>query len=101
VTANDRPLAPLVGGNRLRHPTGDDMYYFKTILGTFWIRPHVEFPDRVRLGVDETVLASFHSPAAAAETVQQRQTGWAEWDDRSDLEAPDDLSAWAQGEPDR
>ena len=75
------------------------MYYFKTIVGTFWIRPHAEFPDRVRLGIDDTPLATFHSPAAAAATVQARRTGWAAWDSRDDLEGPAELGAWTPGEP--
>jgi hypothetical protein len=75
------------------------MFYFKTTVGTFWIRPHAEFPDRVRLGIDGTPLATFHSPAAAAETVRERRTGWAAWDSRSDLAAPEELAAWTPGEP--
>jgi hypothetical protein len=75
------------------------MYYYRTAVGTFWIRPHEEFPDRVRLGVGDSRLASFHSPAAAAETVHARQTGWAEWDGRDDLLVPADLSEWTAGEP--
>ena len=74
------------------------MYYCKTGVGTFWIRPHAEFPDRVRLGVDTTLLLSFHSPAAAAETVHARRTGWAAWDSREDLPAPRDLLDWTAGE---
>ncbi len=74
------------------------MYYYESGVGTFWIRPHAEFPDRVRLGIGTTLLASFHTPAAAAETVHARRTGWAEWDSREDLPVPSDLSDWTAGE---
>jgi hypothetical protein len=75
------------------------MYYFRTVVGTFWIRPHDEFPDRVRLGIDADALATFHSPAAAAAAVLAHTTGCAAWDTRGDLQAPADPTGWTAGAP--
>jgi hypothetical protein len=74
------------------------MYHLQTTLGTFWIRPHPEFPDRVQLGVNEATIGSFHSPAAAVAAVHAHRTGWADWDGRPELAAPGEVEDWQAGD---
>jgi hypothetical protein len=74
-------------------------YHFQSSAGTFWIRPHFGRTGEVQLGVDRTPIATFPTAATAALDFWARRTGWYEWDCRSELPAPRDLSEWAQGIP--
>jgi hypothetical protein len=72
-------------------------YHYRTSVGTFWIRPQPGHSGRVELGVDQQLLGSYHSAAAAADDMRGHHTGWSDWDALTNAPAPCDLSEWSIG----
>jgi hypothetical protein len=73
------------------------VYYYRSRVGTFWIRPQSSNPGRVQLGVGDEILGSYHSPQAAADDVYTQHTGFDAWDSLPSVTEPTDLSEWQKG----
>ncbi len=78
-----------------------DHYYYKTRVGTFWIKPQPGWPGRFWLGIDDTALGSYASALMAADDMYMHATGWEDWDSlKGSVDGPTDLSEWHRGIPD-
>ena len=73
-------------------------YYYKTSVGTVWIRPQPD-TDRFHLGIGDGPLGSYHSPEAAADDVYTQHTGWRPLDRLPKSELPRDITEWQVGVP--
>ncbi len=74
-------------------------YFWKSPVGTFWIRPgNVRGTRGARwdLGIDGETLGNFEHPEQAADDVYMHVTGYFAWDnlDPRPANAPSDLSEW-------
>lgn len=76
-------------------------YYYRTPVGTFWIRPQSDEPGRVVLGVNDRPLRSYNSPDSAADDFSRQQTGWSPWDRLDHPVVPNGVSQWQRGDPSR
>jgi hypothetical protein len=74
------------------------VYYYRSSVGTFWIRPEPGSPSQVQLGVGDEVLGCYHSPEAAADDVYTQHTGYYAWDSLPSVTDPTDLSEWQKGQ---
>jgi hypothetical protein len=78
------------------------MFYYKTRVGTFWIKPQPQSNGRWCLGINDEVLGSYASPELAAGDVFAHATGYWEWDCLGGqlLDVPDSVREWQRGRPD-
>jgi hypothetical protein len=72
------------------------IYYYKTPVGTFIIRPQRTDPKRVELWVGEECYGSYGSARLAASDVYAHATGFNLWDGARHLHVPEDLTEWEQ-----
>jgi hypothetical protein len=74
-------------------------YFWRTSVGTVWIRPQPGYPGRYWLGVEGVgALGSYSSAEAAAHDFARGHTGWPAWDNISNtVNAPRALSEWQPG----
>jgi hypothetical protein len=70
------------------------VWIYRAQAGLFWIRPQPDAPGRFWLGIDDTVLGSYHAPQAAADDVYTQSTGCPAWDSLPSVTEPSDLSEW-------
>ncbi len=70
------------------------VWYYKTRVGTFHIRPDAYNRHRWSLWIDDENLGSYDSPDAAADDVYTQHTGWNEWDSLPSVTQPTDLTEW-------
>jgi len=74
------------------------LYSYQSPIGTFWIAPQPGRTDRFDLGIDGETIASYPSPAEAADDVCTHVTGYARWDARrNDVSDPTNLDDWTRG----
>ena len=70
------------------------IYFYRTPIGTFAIRPDRNIRGNFCLWIDEEKLGSYAAPELAARAVYMCATGWPLWDDQITVEHPVDLSEW-------
>ena len=83
------------------NPYGARSYYFRTAVGTFWIRPHSGEPGLVVLGVNDRPLRSYNSADSASDDFSRQQTGWSAWDRLDKPLVPNGINQWQRGDPSR
>lgn len=76
---------------------GDDMWYHKTKLGTFWIVESDE-NHQYYLGLDEDSLGCYKRIEDAIRDIKEHETGLLKWDE-SRVIVPEDVHEWVEGEP--
>ncbi len=71
------------------------MYYFESVIGTFWIKYDYNNPEWYYLGIDDTIIGSYRSILCAAEDVRTHATGYAGWDELSrSVYSPESILEW-------
>ncbi|MBN1545731.1 MAG: hypothetical protein JW902_03635 [Syntrophaceae bacterium] len=70
------------------------IYFYRTAIGTFAIRPDRNCRGNYCLWIDDEKLGSYLSPEHAARAVYVCATGWPLWDDQQTVDHPADLSEW-------
>lgn len=70
------------------------MWYYKTQIGTFQIRPGES--GVFDLWIHDDKLGSYLSPVAAADDVYMQVTTCNEWDALPSIDQPTDLSEWTK-----
>jgi hypothetical protein len=75
-----------------------NVYFTKTAVGTFWIRPNMNngWSLSIESDGDTELLNSYGSAIAAADDVYTQHTGCDEWDLPVRNDAPSDLGQWAK-----
>lgn len=70
------------------------MYYYKSRVGTFWIKPNMH--GQHLLGINDESLGAYNSPIHAADDVYTHTTGYFEWDklDGKLFNVPTDIYEW-------
>jgi hypothetical protein len=69
-------------------------FYYKTRIGTFYIRQSKDNPKIFHLWIGEELLGSYSSPINAADDVYMQATGYHEWDSLESADNPHDISEW-------
>jgi hypothetical protein len=73
----------------------DALFYYKTPVGTFWIRAQPGAPGRYWLGCEDDALGSYATPAQAADDMATGHSGHVAWD-RNPRNAPYGLAEWVR-----
>lgn len=68
------------------------MYYFKTKIGTLWIRRRKD--GFYELGIGNRAIGTYHADLAAADDIYLRAAGWIDWSKLKGESMPRDLSEW-------
>lgn len=71
-------------------------YFFRSPAGTFSIMPDEADLFLYQLCIGGLWLRSFETEEEAARAVCEKRTGWADWDRREDVTAPEDLGGWEE-----
>jgi len=77
---------------------GDDMWYHKTKLGTFWI-VESEQDHRYYLGMDQDSIGTYQRLEDAISDIKEHETGCLKWDESRGAYVPEDVQEWVEGEP--
>ncbi len=75
------------------------MWYFKTLLGTFWIVPAEGPSQKYFLGLDDDALGAYLSYKDALNVINTHTTGHFHWDTHPKMLVPKEIEQWSQGEP--
>jgi len=70
------------------------IYFYKTKIGTWTIRPQRSDPNRAEIWMAGECYGSYSSALMAASDVAAHATGCSAWDSATHLEAPEDLDEW-------
>lgn len=72
------------------------MYYYKSPVGTFWIKEATD--GSFVLGIGDIALGFYVSPVAAADDVYTHTTGHYPWDLLDcEVDGPSGISEWSRG----
>jgi len=75
------------------------MWHLKTKLGVFWVAPVFDSPNRYYLGVNHEELGLYTDVEQAARDVHDQSTGYLKWDMQTQVNVPEHISEWKEGEP--
>jgi hypothetical protein len=68
------------------------MWYFYSPVGTFIIA--IEPSGAFGLWIDTRKLGDYNAPEEAVDAVRSQRTGYARWDDLTEIDAPKILDEW-------
>ncbi len=74
-------------------------YHYRTPVGMLWIARDPHNHAQVWLGIDETPLAPYATPEAAAQAVRGHRSGWHPLDTLHHSHLPQALAEWQTGPP--
>lgn len=75
------------------------MWHLKTKLGIFWVAPVSDTPHKYYLGLDDHELGLYTEAEQAARDVHDQATGYLKWDVQKQVNAPEHITEWKEGEP--
>jgi hypothetical protein len=80
------------------------MWHLKTKSGVFWVIPVADSASKAKhpkylLGINDRDLAFYTDAEQAAHDVYDQRTGFLKWDMQRQVDAPNHIKDWAEGEP--